>query len=381
MQIAQVMAGYSLGEADILRKAMGKKDKAIMAKQQAEFVAGAVKKGVESATRPPTSSSWSTSSRATASTRPHRGLRARRLLHRLPQGQLPRGVPGRLHDARLPATPTSSPCSRRRRRSRGIAILPPCINASEVDFLAEPRAAQAAGRHPLLAGRAQEHRRAGGREHRRRAQAQRAASRTSSDFAARAEHQGAQQARAGDACRRRRLRRARAQPRARARQRRAACWRSPTGSAANAAQGIGDLFGGGGERRGRRSTCGPLQGLDADGAAAFEFEAVGFFLSGHPLDAYAARARRSSASSTYAEFEAAAERGADGGPARRHRRLGARAALAEGQQVRLRHVLRAHRPVRGGDLLRDAGRLAAHLLEPGTRGAAHGRGRARRRGR
>src|SRR5262245_30256583 len=46
LKIAQVMAGYSLGQADILRKAMGKKDKSIMAKQQAEFVAGAVKRGV-----------------------------------------------------------------------------------------------------------------------------------------------------------------------------------------------------------------------------------------------------------------------------------------------------------------------------------------------
>src|SRR5512145_1813881 len=47
LKIAQVMAGFSLGQADILRKAMGKKDKAIMARQQAEFVAGAVKKGVK----------------------------------------------------------------------------------------------------------------------------------------------------------------------------------------------------------------------------------------------------------------------------------------------------------------------------------------------
>src|SRR5262245_65552606 len=46
LQIAQVMAGYSLGQADILRKAMGKKDKSIMAKQQDEFVAGEVMKGV-----------------------------------------------------------------------------------------------------------------------------------------------------------------------------------------------------------------------------------------------------------------------------------------------------------------------------------------------
>ncbi|MEO1793525.1 MAG: DNA polymerase III subunit alpha, partial [Pseudomonadota bacterium] len=47
MQIAQVMAGYSLGKADVLRRAMGKKDKAAMAQQQAEFVTGAVANGVK----------------------------------------------------------------------------------------------------------------------------------------------------------------------------------------------------------------------------------------------------------------------------------------------------------------------------------------------
>ncbi len=47
MQIAQVMGGYTLGKADVLRRAMGKKDKAAMAEQQALFVAGAVEKGVK----------------------------------------------------------------------------------------------------------------------------------------------------------------------------------------------------------------------------------------------------------------------------------------------------------------------------------------------
>ena len=47
MQIAQVMAGFSLGEADLLRRAMGKKDKDEMAKQQARFVEGALKNGVK----------------------------------------------------------------------------------------------------------------------------------------------------------------------------------------------------------------------------------------------------------------------------------------------------------------------------------------------
>lgn len=46
MQIAQVMAGYSLGDADLLRRAMGKKIRAEMEKQRAIFIAGAVKNGV-----------------------------------------------------------------------------------------------------------------------------------------------------------------------------------------------------------------------------------------------------------------------------------------------------------------------------------------------
>ncbi len=41
MQIAQVLAGYSLGSADILRRAMGKKKSEEMAKQRSIFVAGA----------------------------------------------------------------------------------------------------------------------------------------------------------------------------------------------------------------------------------------------------------------------------------------------------------------------------------------------------
>jgi DNA polymerase-3 subunit alpha len=46
IQIAQVMGGYSLGQADLLRRAMGKKDKAEMARHQAKFVEGAMSKGV-----------------------------------------------------------------------------------------------------------------------------------------------------------------------------------------------------------------------------------------------------------------------------------------------------------------------------------------------
>ncbi|WP_440940448.1 DNA polymerase III subunit alpha [Immundisolibacter sp.] len=46
MQIAQVLAGYSLGQADLLRRAMGKKKPEEMAKQRNGFVEGAVANGV-----------------------------------------------------------------------------------------------------------------------------------------------------------------------------------------------------------------------------------------------------------------------------------------------------------------------------------------------
>jgi len=47
MQIAQVLAGYTLGGADLLRRAMGKKKPEEMAKQRAVFVEGAVQRGVD----------------------------------------------------------------------------------------------------------------------------------------------------------------------------------------------------------------------------------------------------------------------------------------------------------------------------------------------
>ncbi|WP_296474201.1 DNA polymerase III subunit alpha [Roseinatronobacter sp.] len=47
MQIAQVMAGYSLGGADLLRRAMGKKIAEEMAKERPKFVKGAIANGVD----------------------------------------------------------------------------------------------------------------------------------------------------------------------------------------------------------------------------------------------------------------------------------------------------------------------------------------------
>ena len=46
MRIAQALAGFRLGQADVLRKAMGKKDPKVMAKQREAFMEGARAKGI-----------------------------------------------------------------------------------------------------------------------------------------------------------------------------------------------------------------------------------------------------------------------------------------------------------------------------------------------
>lgn len=45
MQIASKMAGFSLGEADILRRAVGKKEKSVLDRERNHFINGALKKG------------------------------------------------------------------------------------------------------------------------------------------------------------------------------------------------------------------------------------------------------------------------------------------------------------------------------------------------
>jgi DNA polymerase-3 subunit alpha len=47
MQIAQTLAGFTAGEADILRRAMGKKKRAELEKQKEKFVSGSVKNGIK----------------------------------------------------------------------------------------------------------------------------------------------------------------------------------------------------------------------------------------------------------------------------------------------------------------------------------------------
>ena len=47
MQIAQTLAGFTAGEADILRRAMGKKKRAELEKQKERFISGAIKNGIK----------------------------------------------------------------------------------------------------------------------------------------------------------------------------------------------------------------------------------------------------------------------------------------------------------------------------------------------
>ena len=68
MQIAQMLSGYTLGGADLLRRAMGKKIKSEMEAQRKSFVDGASPAACPRPRRR-RSSTRSTSSPATASTR------------------------------------------------------------------------------------------------------------------------------------------------------------------------------------------------------------------------------------------------------------------------------------------------------------------------
>ena len=56
MQMAQIVGGYSLGGADLLRRAMGKKKAEEMAKHREMFREGAAKNGLDRGARPTKSS-------------------------------------------------------------------------------------------------------------------------------------------------------------------------------------------------------------------------------------------------------------------------------------------------------------------------------------
>ena len=132
MEIAKVLSGYSLGGADLLRRAMGKKIKAEMDAQRKFFVDGAVERGIEPGSRRSYLRSGREIRRLRLQQIACRGLCAGRLSDRLSQSELPGRIPRRVDDPRYG-------------QHRQAQCLPPGMRAA--------RHQGAAARHQPLRGR------------------------------------------------------------------------------------------------------------------------------------------------------------------------------------------------------------------------------------
>jgi len=298
MQIAQVLAGFSLGEADLLRRAMGKKDKREMAKQKSRFVEGAMKNGVK---RPDAEYIFELVDKFAGYgfNKSHAAAYAVVSYHTA-------YLKANYREEFLAASMTLDMSNTDKlamfaaeAKKSGITILPPCVNASEVDFLAGERTI----RYSLAALKNI------GAQAVESLVAERTANgpyKDLSDFARRCNTKALNKraletlgaAGAFDA-----LEGNRALVHGNVEQMLALGNRL----AANAAQGIGDLFGDGGKARPQMDMR-PAKAWAPMEKLQHEFEAVGFFLSGHPLDAYASVLAKLGVT-TYAELEARAERG------------------------------------------------------------------------
>jgi DNA polymerase-3 subunit alpha len=129
MQIAQELSGYSLGEADLLRRAMGKKIKAEMDAQRARFVKGAMRGRLSQDARRPDLRPRGQVRRLWLQQVARGDLCAGRLPDRLSQGEPPGRILRRLDDAR----------HRQHRqaldfRREAIKVERPSLNRSGVDF-------------------------------------------------------------------------------------------------------------------------------------------------------------------------------------------------------------------------------------------------------
>ena len=294
MRVASELAGFTLGEADLLRKAMGKKNPALMQAQREKFVAGATGRGISA-------------KKADARLRPDGavrrlrlqqvaldGLRAARVPDRVPEGQLPVALHGgaadhRVAEHREAGHPTSTSAASCACRSS-----PPDINSSELAFTVRPEgvrfglgAVKNVGESAIAVDPAGAR---GPRAHRRRCStsARTSTCAWSTSGCSRASSRAARWIRSPQASRPGRRR-----PRGCGR----GCWPPSTApsSTATATSAIAT--------RGRRScsaagrTATPRARMRRSPAAApwteaqqlaFEKEALGLYLSGHPIDRHKA---------------------------------------------------------------------------------------------
>ena len=281
MEAARRLSGYSLGEADLLRRAMGKKIRSEMEAQRKRFVEGAVERRRREGTGGGDLRAARALCRLRLQQEPRGGLRARRLPDRLHEGELSGRVPRRVDDLRHGEYRQALGIPRRgaapRRQGRAAVDQP------------LGRRFRRRGRHDPLRARGAERRRArrrSRRSSRRAATSRSATSRTSPAASIRARSTSAcwrasRAAGAFDA-----LESNRARVHAGVDVILAAAQRRHEDADDRAERIV--------RRRRRRASkfrCRrPQPWLPAERLQR-EFDAIGFFLSGHPLDDYAAVAR------------------------------------------------------------------------------------------
>ncbi len=310
MQIAQVMGGYSLGKADVLRRAMGKKDKAAMAEQQAQFVEGAVANKVKAKDAADIFQLVDKFA-GYGFNKSHAAAYALISYHTA-------YLKANFREEFIAASMTLDMGNTDKlaifaseARKSNIAVKLPCVNESGVDFSSEAPTEEGGTGAIRYSLAALKNIGSGAVEAIVRERDENGPFEDLSDFARRLEPKSLNRrgletlssAGAFDS-----LEPDRANVHGNAEQILALSNRLAT----NQASGIDDLFGGSGSankpqldiRRTKRWT--PMETLEK------EFDAVGFFLSGHPLDEYQSSLEELGVK-TFAEFETAAEAGAMSG--------------------------------------------------------------------
>ena len=212
MQAAQILAGYTLGQADLLRRAMGKKIRSEMQAQRKHFVQGATERGIDRIASRRDLRPAGALRRVRLQQEPRRGLRAGRLPDRLHEGEPSGRIPRGLDDARHGQHRQAFGVSRRGRAARhqGRAAVGQPLRRARSTSTATPSTTRWPRSRASARRRSTVDRRGAGQQA------------VHGPCRLRAAHQSArrQQARAGKPRRLRRVRPDRAQPRARVRRRR-----------------------------------------------------------------------------------------------------------------------------------------------------------------